>query len=320
MDVLDSHVHLWDPQVLHYPWLDGLPGLSRRFDLSSWARDGANGPAGDVITTVDGTVPVRVSTAVVVEADCSPAQSLAEVDWVSRLPAEATAVAGIVAAAPLEDGGRLPWHLAALLERPLVRGVRRLFQDEPASFLTAPETLVGARQVAAASLTFDACVRHQQLPALAEFARAVPELRIVLDHLGKPPIAAGDITRWRADLQRLAALPNVYIKLSGARPEARPDAGLSGQALPYVRAALELFGPNRSMFGSDWPVSLLAAPDAEWVDIVFGQALAGASTAELQAVAHGTATTAYRLPQPRTGTASAANTPSASPKQPEETP
>jgi L-fuconolactonase len=287
MNIVDSHLHFWDPSVLDYPWLEGAPWLNRAY-LPADLDTGSMG----------------VGRIVFVEADCSPEQSIAEVDWVSGMADVVPQLGGIVAFAPVESGPRLTTHLESLRQRPLVKGVRRLFQQESPSFITDAATVAGGRAVAESGLTFDACVRHDQLPALIAFARALPELPIVLDHMGKPPISSGEVTLWRANLRQLGALPNVFLKLSGAAPEADPDRDLPSQVMPFLVAALETFGTERCMFGSDWPVSPAARSSdsgdgtySDWADIVLHQALEGATEAELAAVAHGTATRFYRLDQ-----------------------
>lgn len=287
MNIVDSHLHFWDPSVLNYPWLEAAPWLNRAY----------------LPTDLD-TGSVGVGRIVFVEADCSPEQSIAEVDWVSGMADVVPQLGGIVAFAPVESGPRLATHLESLRKRPLVKGVRRLFQQETPSFITDEATVAGARAVAESGLTFDACVRHDQLPALTAFARVLPELPIVLDHMGKPPISSGEVSPWRANLKQLGELPNVFVKLSGAAPEADPDTDLRSQAMPFLVAALETFGTERCMFGSDWPVSPAARSSdngddtyGEWADIVLYQALEGATEAELAAVAHGTATRFYRLDQ-----------------------
>ncbi len=287
MNIVDSHLHFWDPSVLNYPWLEGAPRLNRAY----------------LPTDLD-TGGVGVGRIVFVEGDCSPRQSIAEVDWVSGMADVVPRLGGIVAFAPVESSVRLRTHLGSLRQRPLVKGVRRLFQQESPSFITDQATVAGGRAVAESGLTFDACVRHDQLPALTAFARFLPELPIVLDHMGKPPISSGELSPWRANLKRLGALPNVFLKLSGAAPEADPDRDLRSQVMPFLATALETFGAERCMFGSDWPVSRAARSSdnggdsyGEWADIVLHQALEGATEAELAAVAHDTATKFYQLDQ-----------------------
>jgi L-fuconolactonase len=276
LQVIDSHVHVWDPAVLGYGWLNGVPALNRPF--------------------LPQELPHTPGTrAVFVQADCRDDQALKEVDWVASLGATWPELAAIVAFAPINRGDSVANDLAELRQRPLVRGVRQLFQDREAGFMLAPETLAGGRQAGRAGFTFDACVRSSQLSELSAFAARVPELGIVLDHMGKPPIAAGCLGEWSTAMRGLARQPNVVVKISGAGAEADPTRPLAPQALPFIRETLNLFGAERCMIGSDWPVSL-TAPDEyqDWI-ITVEQAMAGASTGERESVAHGTAIRVYRL-------------------------
>jgi L-fuconolactonase len=276
MQVVDSHVHVWDPALLRYDWLNGVPAL--------------NGPF------LPQALPHPPGTrSVFVQADCRDDQALKEVDWVSGLAADWPELAAVVAFAPIHRGDAVSRDLDELRQRPLVRGVRQLLQDREAGFMLAPETLAGARQAGRVGFTFDACVRSSQLLELAEFAARVPELGIVLDHMGKPPIAAGELSDWSSAMRALARQPNVVVKISGAGAEADPTRPLAPQALPFIRETLALFGGGRCMIGSDWPVSLMdPARYQDWITTV-EQAMTGASASEREGLAHGTAVRFYRM-------------------------
>jgi L-fuconolactonase len=223
--IVDGHVHFWDPGRLHYDWLEGE--LDRPY-----------GPAG-----YDGGADALVF----VQADCRPDEAMAEVEWVQSLGA----VAGIVAFAALEDAPPPAFP-------PSVKGVRRLLQDEPDALFEA--VTPGVARCGELGLVFDACVREHQLPLVTRLARACPDTTIVLDHLGKP--RAPD--PWRDRLSALAELPNVRCKLSGLPAEAGP--GWEAQRLrPYLEHALAVFGAERCLYGSDWPVS---TEPARWLALV----------------------------------------------------
>ncbi|MCR2811581.1 amidohydrolase family protein [Microbacterium sp. zg.Y1090] len=244
MRILDSHLHLWDPERLDYPWLTGR--LLGRFGVAQWQDATAEASSAE-------------RAAVFVQAEAVAAQSIDEVDWVSA-SAAAAGVRGIVARLTMEDAAAARRELALLRARPLVVGVRRLLQGEEAGFATSRDFLASARAVADAGYVFDACVRSGQLRELAALAEAVPSLTIVLDHLGKPDVSGAPAPAWRADLQRLADLPQVSCKLSGL-PAESPEGWTSLQFTPFLDAALEAFGPERLLFGGDWPVSW---PYASW--------------------------------------------------------
>lgn len=188
--VLDSHLHLWDPGVFEYPWLSNGAALNRPF-LPPYVPVAA--------TATDGII--------FIQADCRDDQGLEEVDWVLVLGRTWPALSAIVAFAPIERVGEVDAYLRQLQERAMVKGVRRLFQDQDAGFMLAGPTLDGARKVAAAGLTFDDCVRHTQLRELEEFAARTPQLSIVIDHMGKPTLSPDGLASWEKDMKKLARHP-----------------------------------------------------------------------------------------------------------------
>jgi L-fuconolactonase len=274
--ILDSHLHLWDPEVLTYGWLSG--DLARRHGPDELDAALAEAPA----------APERGF--VFVQADPIPEQALAEVEWVAGL-VDRVPLLGIVAHAPLEAGSDVMPALDALEQQPLVVGVRRLLQSERRGFALEPGFLDGARALADRSLVFDACVRAPQLPDVVALADAVPGLTIVLDHLGKPPVGADVDAGWRATMHDLAARPNVTAKVSGLPAEAG-DGWRDEDVLPYLDVAAEAFGLDRLMFGGDWPVS---QPYGRWQATVGGWLSSVADDAAADAVLWRTAERVYRL-------------------------
>jgi len=269
--LIDSHVHIWDPTVLAYSWLDGeldRPYLPSEFQAAA--------PA------VTGFVFVEAGAAG--KAD--------EVAWAESLGWPE--LLGVVAHAPLEQGSGVVADLAALREAGRTVGIRRLLQDEPLSFFEDPGLLEGLRALARAGLPFDACIRHHQLAALTALLAKVPELPVVLDHLAKPPVATGDDGTWERDLRALAALPQVSVKLSGMPPELRDDQDLVSAARPWLEVALDAFGTDRAMVGSDWPISAMSprrlAP-GRWLSIVLDEL--AASPAEREQLSWRTASRFY---------------------------
>ena len=254
VNIVDSHVHLWDPAQFRYTWLDGLPVLNRSFKAADFRAASAS---------------ADVSKFIFVECGCEPSQSLAEVDWVENLAKDEPRLKGIVAHASLELGGEARPELEMLASHPLVKGVRRNLQSEPdPGFCLRPEFLAGVRLLIEFGFTFDLCLRHEQLPAATELARRVPEVTFVLDHLGKPDLRNKTFQPWANDLKALAAAPNVVAKVSGLTTEADWRNWQPADLKSYLNHALESFSPQRLMFGSDWPVMSLATHYQDWVETV----------------------------------------------------
>jgi L-fuconolactonase len=234
--LIDSHIHMWDLRKNRYDWVAGDEHLDRSFVPTDLDR-GTSGVTGMIFV------------------QAGAADALAEASWVDSLSTEWPELVGIVADAPLEQGSSVRAHLSELGAIKKVVGVRRLLQDENLSFFESDDLVAGLQQVADAGLTFDACIRHYQLPALTTLLAKVPDLDVVLDHIGKPPIAAGIDDEWFAQFRTLSENPKVFVKLSGVAPEADPERPIAEQAIPFLLAALEEFGQDRCMLGSDWPVS-----------------------------------------------------------------
>ena len=156
-----------------------------------------------------------------------------------------------------------PDRLAALARDPLLRGIRPMWQDIPEDdWFLRPRQDPAYRAVVELGLTFDALARVRHLPLMPELIERHPELPLVIDHAAKPEIAAGRFDTWRGAMAVLASFPHVRCKLSGLVTEAAPGAPASIE--PYVDALLELFGPQRLMFGSDWPVVTTRCSYAAW--------------------------------------------------------
>lgn len=277
--VVDTHVHFWAPERLRYPWLATVPALNRRHGIEEFrAATGA----------------VTVAKIVFVQCECEPAQSLAEAAWVAELAATEPRLRGIVAQAALEQGEAVAPALAQLAAIPLVRGVRRLLQEEDDAFCRRPDFVRGVRLLARFGFSCELCIQPRQLPAVIELARACPEVRFVLDHLGKPGVREGRLEPWRAQLRALSRLDNVACKLSGLATEADWTTWRSDDLRPYLAHAFECFGVDRVMFGGDWPVSTQATDYARWVETV-DDALRGCSSDELQRVYVRNGEAFYRL-------------------------
>jgi len=240
--IIDTHHHLW---TADYAWLRD-PALARiRRDYT----------VADLRAVLRGT---GVDRTVLVEGG---RMADAETTEFLRIADETPEIAAVVGWASLTDPG-----LAGTIERHragpggrLLAGIRDQVQAEADDHLDRPDVRAGLATIAAAGLVNELVVRAPQLPSVARAAAALPDARFVLDHLGKPGIAAGELARWRELITPVAALPNVVAKLSGLVTEADWRAWTPADLKPYVDTAVDLFGTSRLMFGSDWPVLEVAA-------------------------------------------------------------
>lgn len=275
--VVDAHVHFWEPESLEYPWLAELPALARAFRPADHARACAGAP---------------VRQLVFVEANCRPDQALREAQRVAQLAAADRRIRAIVAFVDL-TGGEAALAMDSLAEVPLVRGVRHNIQGNPPGFCLQPAFVAGVREAGRRGLSFDLCATHDQLAEVVELARHCPDTALVLDHCGKPPIAAGTLDPWRDHIRQLASLDHVSCKLSGLLTEAG-DRRADEDLLPFAHHVAEAFGPNRLMYGSDWPVLTLAGSYDEWYGFTL-RFTEGWSQAETRAFYEENAARFYRL-------------------------
>ena len=277
--VVDAHQHFWDPGRADYPFLtDELAVIRRPFgpdDLRPSLREAG----------VDRTVLV---------------QTRASLDETREFLATAAAtdyVAGVVGWVDLLDPA-VAETLAALRAGPdgaLLVGVRHQIHDEPdPEWLGRADVRRGLAAVRDAGLAYDLLVRPRELPAALAVARALPDLRLVIDHLAKPPIASGEVESWAALMAPFSELPHVSCKLSGMVTEADWGRWMSADLAPYVERVVAIFGEDRVMFGSDWPVCLLAGSYGQVV-VALEQALGPISAATRAKVFGANAVAFYRL-------------------------
>jgi len=286
LGTVDTHVHFWNPGVLRYPWLTGLPQLHRAFLPTDYAAE---------------ALLPDVTKLVFVECGCDPADSLEEARWVASLAAVEPRLRAIVARAPLEHGTAVRAQLGALKAISRVVGIRRNLESETdTEFCLRPDFIAGVRELIPLDFSFDLCVRHPQLPAVIELVQRCPEVRFVLDHCGKPAIASRQLDPWRLHIRKLAALPNAYCKISGLLTEADLTAWQSPDLRPVVEHVLESFGPERVMLGTDWPVLRLASHHQRWSEAL-ESCLTHLSPDARRKLNQLNAETFYRLSEPGVG-------------------
>ena len=239
--MIDSHQHFWQVGRFDYPWMSSDLGVLYRdylpHDLSPILQ--RNG--------VDKTVLVQASN------------SVAESLWLLELADANSFIAGDVGWVDLLSP-QVEEQLCELIAHPKFKGVRHLVESEPNDdWLVRPAVLSSLKRLAAHGLSYDLLVHTHHLKYVPQVAESCPELALVIDHLAKPPIARNEIKEWSQALAPLAKFPNINCKLSGLVTEANWNSWQTDDLHPFVDCALEFFGADRMMFGSDYPVCLLAA-------------------------------------------------------------
>lgn len=235
----DSHQHFWRYDAAQYPWIAPGSPLHRDWlppDLAPLLAEAG----------LEGCIAVQAR------------QSLEESRWLLELAEQHPIIKGVVGWVDLRSAN-VADDLAALARHPKFRGVRHVAQDEPdVNFLTGRDFLRGIARLREFGLTYDILIFPRQLPAAIELTRRFPEQPFVLDHIAKPPIKAGTLTPWREQIRELAKAPHVLCKVSGMVTEADHAGWKGADFTPYLEIVFEAFGEDRLMFGSDWPVCLLA--------------------------------------------------------------
>lgn len=275
--VVDAHQHFWDLEA-GYDWLGPEYGaINRSFGIDDVEPLAAEAGVDDVV---------------LVQAD----DTLADTDAMIAMADTWPRVTGIVAWAPLTDPAALPGVLERYSADPRIVGIRHLMHTEAdADWVVGPDVGRGLAALEQAGLAYDlvpVLPRHlEHVPTLAE---RYPDLTLVIDHLAKPPIGSGEFTPWSELLAAAAKYPNVSAKISGLDTAADPDDYTAAAIRPYLEHALSHFGPERLMFGSDWPVSILAGGYARWW-ATLDELLVSLSVDERRHVLGGTARATYKL-------------------------
>jgi L-fuconolactonase len=278
--IVDAHVHIYDVERLDYPWLSNVPAIARTHTLADLdAERGA----------------VEIERIVFAEVAVAPGRHVEEAAWVQSIADGDPRLAGMVAHLPMEKGAAVEADIERLKTFGSLRGIRRLIEVErDYSFCLEPGFLEALRLLPDHDLTFDICVKHWGLVFAIELARRCPEVSFVLDHIGKPGIKHGLREPWWSQMRELARLPNVVCKVSGAITEGDHEAWKPEQVMPYLAHAIECFGFDRVLYGSDWTVSKLSHRYPDWVDMI-DRVIAGSSPEEQRQLYRETAVRVYRL-------------------------
>jgi L-fuconolactonase len=273
--MIDSHQHFWQVGRFDYPWMSA--------DLGVLYRDYLPEDLSPILQQH------QIRQTVLVQAS----NSVAESRWLLDLADTSNFIAGVVGWVDLTSAD-VDAQLDEL-SQPKLKGVRHLVESEPNDdWLIQPSVLAGLRKLSARGLSYDLLVHTRHLKHVPLIAEACPDLALVIDHLAKPPVARNEINEWSHALEPLARYPNIHCKLSGLVTEANWDSWHVDDLRPFIDCALDLFGTDRMMFGSDYPVCLLAATYDRVLN-AFQEILNTLSDTDREKIFAGNAAKFYRL-------------------------
>ena len=260
--VVDTHLHLWQVDRFDYPWLNDIPPLNRSFLLEDFHQHSKE---------------VDISEMVFVQCDTIASQGLDEARWIASLADVDSRIKGIVAFAPIEEGAGVKSYLDELVKIPKIKGVRRLLHVlDDNEFCLQPSFIEGLHILSDYNLSFDICMRHDQLSNGVRMVQQCPDLQFMLDHIGIPDVENKVFDSWRDNIESLSDFANVCCKISGVVTTADHQSWTVDEISPYISHAIDCFGWDRVAYGGDWPVSTLATTYPRWVEVL-DQIVSGAS-------------------------------------------
>lgn len=258
MPIIDTHQHLWDLSRFRLPWVRPGTVLGRSHLLSDYhaAAEGL-----DIVKTV------------YMEVDVEPSQQQDEVNFVIETckQPDSRMVAGVVSGRPASDGFKR--YVRQFQGSPYVKGIRQVLHgaSTPPGYCLDPKFVQGVRHLGDLGLRFDLCMRTRELPDAGKLIDACPDTHFILDHCGNAPVhtpdgTAPDRTQWKRDMEALAKRKDLVCKVSGLVNTAKKGAWGPDDLAPIINHVLDVFGPDRAIFASDWPVCTTVATLAEWVN------------------------------------------------------
>jgi len=250
ISVIDSHIHLWDLGKLTYPWLNNVPKIKKTFLLNDY--DNA-------------TFGYDIEKMVFVQAECRPSQFLEEANWVSTIAESDPRLSAIVPWAPLHTGNAVAAVLEKFAKNPRIKGVRQIIQsEEDLIFCLRPDFIQGVKLLGKNNLHFELTIDPEHFPAVIKLIEYCPGTRFILDHIGNPNIAKKQIEPWKTYLKAFAESGPHYCKYSNFVCNADMEHWQIEDLRPYSEAVIETFGPEKLIWGSDWPNALRASSWSRW--------------------------------------------------------
>lgn len=273
MRILDTHLHLIYPERISYPWLSGAPAINRRWSVEDYFAE---------------ALPLGIETALHMEVDVAEADMLAETEYVLTLPR----VVGAIAACRPESMTFVD-QIEQLSSHAHVKGVRRILHELPDELSQSDLFVENIRHLPDYDLSFDLCVRADQLPIGQMLVERAPDVSFILDHCGVPDVTGAGLDPWRENIRRISRLPNLNAKISGIVAYSGPDWTID-TIRPYIEHVIDCFGWDRIVWGSDHPVVTLTGSLTRWVEATRA-IIKGASEDEQARLLHRNAERIYKL-------------------------
>jgi predicted TIM-barrel fold metal-dependent hydrolase len=281
MPIVDTHQHLWDLARFKLPWLKGTPKLNRSFLMEDYQQ---------------ATEGLNVVKSVYMEVDVEPSQQAAEADYVLDLIGRGGApmVGAVISGRP--GNTDFAAYVARYRHQPAIKGLRRVLHatDTPPGHCLDKPFVDGIHLLGKLGLSFDLCMRPAELGDARKLIDACPETLFILDHCGNASVRAKDLSGWKDDISRIADRKNVACKVSGIVASAAPGPWTSDDLGPIINHVLSQFGPDRVVFGGDWPVCTLAASYRQWMEAL-RDIIAHRPDTERRKLFHDNAIRIYRL-------------------------
>jgi predicted TIM-barrel fold metal-dependent hydrolase len=279
MQIVDTHQHLWNLDLFRYAWLQQLPVLNRSFGMNDY---------------LGATNGLLIEKSVHLEADVDEQFMLEETRQLLRLADRADNPLDGVVACGRPESKEFRSYLDNILGHKKLKGIRRVLHTQPDELSQSETFIESVHSLAGHDLSFDICVLVRQLPLAIRLVSRCPDVTFILDHCGVPQVREKILDPWRANIREIAGLPNVCCKISGLVAYADPKNWTAEDLRPYVDHAIECFGWDRVMFGSDWPVCTLSASFRQWVEVLL-LLTRSAGEANQKKLFHDNAIRVYRL-------------------------
>lgn len=275
MKIIDTHQHFWNYDATRHDWINE--------DMRAIKKDFLPEQLAPILkeNKVEGCVSVQVD------------QTTEETDFLLALAKEHSFIKGVVGWVDLR-ASNLEDKLENYKDAKALKGFRHIIQGQAAGFMLQPNLIQGLKKLATRNYTYDLLIYAHQLKEANELIKQVTELPIVIDHVAKPNIKDSEMEDWKKEITALAKYPNVYCKISGMATEANWETWTMAGLQPYLDTVVEAFGTERIMFGSDWPVCLVASSYAKWLNGVQKYFNTFSST-EQEAIFAGNAIKFYKL-------------------------